>query len=287
MVNYHISILFFLLQFGGSLISIAGTVNQSIYINSGYHTTITSNTIPYKAFNHTQSFVAENARIVIQHSDTLYLTVVNNDSVPHGFRIKNYSSPVVINPGDSILQEFNAPGPSVHIFYDDLQYPNQKSLGLGGMIVVNNSQNQFYWNLKDFQTGRNDSIFAGLSVNWLQYYPDFFILNSRSNPQINSDSFARITGSVGDTIHIHVANTGQTDHSIHFHGYHAKILYSSHNPSHLNRIKDTFPCKKMETLILELVPDKTGEFPVHDHNLLAVTGGGVYPYGLFLTILIQ
>ena len=57
--------------------------------------------------------------------------------------------------------------------------------------------------------------------------------------------------------------------------------------SNIGRIKDTFPLKRMEGYVLRLVPDQVGEYPVHDHNLLSITGGGLYPFGMFLTILIQ
>jgi len=43
----------------------------------------------------------------------------------------------------------------------------------------------------------------------------------------------------------------------------------------------------METLVLRLVPDKEGQYPVHDHNLVAVSGNGLYPNGMFTLIEIQ
>ncbi len=76
-------------------------------------------------------------------------------------------------------------------------------------------------------------------------------------------------------------------HSLHFHGYHLKIVFSSKTPSNVGRLKDTFPVHSMESIILELIPDQVGEYPVHDHNLVAVSGGNIYPNGMFLTLLIQ
>ena len=84
-----------------------------------------------------------------------------------------------------------------------------------------------------------------------------------------------------------MANTGQSIHSMHFHGYHATILYSSKNQTHVGRSKDTFPIHSMQTLVLQIVPDKPGTYPVHDHNLVAVTGNNVYPNGMFTTLLIN
>jgi FtsP/CotA-like multicopper oxidase with cupredoxin domain len=113
------------------------------------------------------------------------------------------------------------------------------------------------------------------------------MVNGRSYPNVESDSTSKIMGMVGDTIQIQVANTGQAVHSIHFHGYHFRVLYSSKSAVHHDWIKDTMPMHPMHTMILELVPDKPGMYPVHDHNLISVTGGGIYPYGLMLMIDIQ
>ena len=51
--------------------------------------------------------------------------------------------------------------------------------------------------------------------------------------------------------------------------------------------KDTFPIKSMETIVLELVPDKPGHYSVHDHNLTAVTGGGFHPKGMLVLMAID
>ena len=123
-------------------------------------------------------------------------------------------------------------------------------------------------------------------VPWSVYYPNYFTINARSNPEINQDPLARIKGKVGDTLILYLANTGQSIHSIHFHGYHALVLYSSKNPSHVNRSKDTHPIYPMESLVLMIVPDKPGEYPVHDHNLVAASANNRYPNGMFTTMLI-
>ncbi|MFT5183641.1 MAG: hypothetical protein ACI84C_000767, partial [Flavobacteriales bacterium] len=72
-----------------------------------------------------------------------------------------------------------------------------------------------------------------------------------------------------------------------YHGYHAEIIESTKFPSHVGRNKDTFAIYSMEIVVVELVPFQTGEYPVHDHNLVAVSGGNVYPNGMFLTIRIE
>jgi FtsP/CotA-like multicopper oxidase with cupredoxin domain len=163
-------------------------------------------------------------------------------------------------------------------------------MGAGGMIVCrspNANIHRFFWNMKDHQVLFNENLNQGIPVDWTQYYPNYFTINGNSNPYINEDSDARVTGSVGDTIYIYMVNTGQSLHSIHLHGYHGEIIQSSKFPSHVGRSKDTVPVYSMEVVILKIVPDQPGEYPVHDHNLVAVSGGNIYPNGMFLTMLIN
>jgi FtsP/CotA-like multicopper oxidase with cupredoxin domain len=81
-------------------------------------------------------------------------------------------------------------------------------------------------------------------------------------------------------------NNGLSIHSLHFHGYHLTVEKDSKNPSYTGRSKDSFGVYPNESLILSCTPDKPGEYPVHDHNLVAVTGGQQYATGMFSTILI-
>ncbi len=267
----------------------AQEVFQRLYINSGEYTAVDSAQFPFSAFNATPQFFPENVRISINAGETLKVRVVNNDSVNHAFQIKDKTTQVGIAPGDSILVTavFDT-GDEVFIYHDPMDYPRLTALGLAGLIhVKSNSNSTFYWNVKEFQKEWATQHALGNPVNWSDYYPDYFTINGRSNPNINNDAVARIVGGVGETLRVVIANTGQSIHSLHFHGYHAEIIYSSENSQHEGRSKDTFPIKPMESLILEIVPDKPGEYPVHDHNLVAVSAGGIYPNGMFLTMLIQ
>lgn len=269
-------------------ISFGNNINETVYVNSGWYTTMSGSQFPYKAINPSTTFDPENRRFVLAPGDSLFINVINNDSIAHAIEAYQTSSTTgSIAPGDSAMLVFSSTSMGDFILYDPTSNPDQKALGLASMITVTNASTNFYWNIKDHSAMFCDSISAGAAVDWNNYYPDYFTINSRSNPNINGDSEARIVGAVGDTLTIHIANTGQSAHSLHFHGYHCEIISSSAHPNHVGRSKDTFPIKPMETLTLELIPHQTGEYPVHDHNLLAITSGGLYPFGMFLTILIQ
>jgi FtsP/CotA-like multicopper oxidase with cupredoxin domain len=269
----------------------AVVVSDTVYINRGEMMAVDSTMMPYFAFNTSNIFEVENHRILLNVGDDLILTIINTDTVAHGFDIKDYVNvDTLISAQDSavIYQTFTVP--SAYIYYDYSNAGSFRYMGLAGMIVVEDPTAQtssFYWNLKEHQKSFNVDLSQGLTVDWTNYYPDYFTVNGRSNPHINADTNARVVGNVGDTIKIYMVNTGQSIHSMHFHGYHGEIKYSSKFPMHAGRIKDTFPAHSMEVMIIELVPDQIGEYPVHDHNLVAVSGGNIYPNGMFVTILID
>ncbi|MDG1842184.1 MAG: multicopper oxidase domain-containing protein [Crocinitomicaceae bacterium] len=266
----------------------SATVNKTIYINAGQMTCFDGNQMFYNAFNESTVFNNQNTQLSIQVGDSLLLKIINNDSIIHGFDIKwTNGLNQIIPSGDSSEIIFSSQEVGAFIYFDPLNYPNNAYVGLSGIIAVGINTNSYFWNIKDHKLSWNDTIGNGNQVNWLSYYPDYFTINGKSNPNINLDTSARVVGNIGDTILIFMANTGQAEHSIHFHGYHCEIISSSFNANHVGRSKDTFPIKVMESYVLKLIPHQTGEYPVHDHNLLAITGGGLYPFGMFLTILIQ
>lgn len=267
----------------------AGTVSYTLYVNSGIYTAVDSQQFVFAAFNDTPVFSPENKRMIAGPGDSLVVKVINNDTVLHGFKIQDHSAGDTIAPGDSIeISVLLGTGPAAYIYYDHLHYPSYRALGLAGMVCIGpGGAGSFYWELKECQSDWAVLHAEALPVDWATYYPDYFLVNGRSYPHINDDPAARVSGAVGDTLRIVIANTGQSVHSLHFHGYHARILFSSARPGHVGRIKDTFPVQSMQALVIEIVPDKVGEYPVHDHNLVAVSAGGMYPNGMMMTMLIQ
>lgn len=266
----------------------AAVVNKTIYINRGGLTTVMATTLPSLGYNATNVYHYENEVINVGNTDTLKLTIINNDSTLHGFNVKNYAGVAQTIPvGDSITVTMYFGSEGVWIYYDHLNYPDNRYLGLGGMIAVSNSTYQkFYWNIKDHQTGFNIDLTNGTPVNWNNYYPDFHTVNGQSYPELQNHNLAIPNVYVGDTILIFVVNTGQSKRSVHFHGYHPMAQYSS-EPLRTNWIKETWPVKSMEGYIWRIVLDKQGEYSVHDHNLLGQSGAGLHHHGFYLIMNVQ
>ncbi|MCH1576729.1 MAG: hypothetical protein L7S67_10685, partial [Flavobacteriales bacterium] len=65
---------------------------------------------------------------------------------------------------------------------------------------------------------------------------------------------------------------------------HVDILQSTHLPERVGWNKDTLPFPRSEVSVVRLVAFQSGAYPVHNHNLIAVTNAGLYPGGM-ITVL--
>ncbi|MEZ4775322.1 MAG: multicopper oxidase domain-containing protein [Bacteroidia bacterium] len=263
-------------------------LEYTLHINSGMLSTPDLQTFPYLAFNDTSVFSVDNSVVRVALGQTINLKVINHDTQPHNFQVQGQSlSAAAIPAGDSATYSFSYSTEGIYIFYDNLSGQDNSYMGLAGIIDVQLfSGNRFYWNIREHESMWNFVLNTGGTVNYPDYEPDYFTVNGKSYPDLQADTTAIIKANVGETIRLIISNTGLHKHSIHFHGYHLEILYSTKFPSHVGREKDSFPIDPFESLILELTPDKSGTYPVHDHNLIAVTGAGEYPNGMigFITI---
>lgn len=276
-----------LFLFVSSIYSNAQTfITKEIHINPDTFVTSTDTSFPYIVFNETDVFDQMNAVVVVNQYDTLVVHIVNHDSINHNVSISGYSfsSPAIL-PGDTISDTIVCIQSGLFSIVDMSNYPYHLYMGLGAMLHVlpsTNNHAQFYWNIKEHHLEWNYLIRNGATVDWTTYDPDYFTLNGNGKPDIANDSSAIIRGNVGDTIYINILNTGRSIHSLHFHGYHITVLASDKQPEKVGWEKDTYPLVSEEAAIMQLIPDKEGLYPVHNHNLIGVTGGGIYPNGIFL-----
>jgi FtsP/CotA-like multicopper oxidase with cupredoxin domain len=263
-------------------------VKHTLYINKGLMKTVNNYAqLPYIAFNFTPKFASANAHMVLTVGDSLLLTIKNTDSQAHAFTVQNTAVANIAVPAqDSVKIKLKMNQMGTYIFYDPTEYPKNRYLGLAGLIAVDTkpTYKSYYWNFKEHDATFNNQLDKNVAVNWDTYYPSFFTCNSLSYPDSGKDTTANILGNVGDTIHIFMANTGQAQHAIHFHGFHSKIIQTNKYKKYIGFSKDSFPLESMQTMVLELVLDKAGAYPVHDHNLLAMTGNKMHPYGMMLII---
>ena len=258
-------------------------VTQTLYINRGSFVTIKKTSFPALSVNATPVYDAHNAVISATPGQLLDLTIVNNDSVLHGFSIAGFpSQSVTIKPAASALIHLTIDKEGIYLYYDSVQYPSFLYLGAAGMIVASNStRRSFFWNIREYESSLNENLVHGGTFSKTSYDPDFFTINGLSYPDIQNDTTAKVMGSVGDTLRIYLANTGQSMHSIHFHGFHTRCLFSTSQNIKTGWVKDTWAIRSMQAVILELVVDKPGRYSVHDHNLVAISAAKTHPNGMF------
>ena len=267
---------------------IAQVDTLNIYINAGQVQIIDSNKFGAKAFNKTPKFDF-NAQVFRFHKgQSTFLRLHNGDSITHLIDIESFTTQlkVVKNGVTGFSLEFKNTG-AFRIFESSTE-AEQLYLGLSGLFVVEDKQSgHFFWNLKEFQSDFNRNIAEGRSIDMENYKPNYFLINGLSNPKIDLDTLAKVRGNVGDTIQLYILNSGNSVHSLHFHGYHVKVIYSSRRNDAIGWVKDTYALYKDEVVQFEIVPDKPGEYPVHDHNLVAISAYLIYPNGMFTTLVIM
>ncbi len=271
-----------------SFLSFSATINVRLILQNGTRTLVDGTQILAKTFS-TSSFFSENSEIFVwNQGDDVNLKVVNLDTIPHNFSIEGYTDYGLISPGDSILQNIQLTNTGVFRYFDNTNAPYNQYIGLSGIIHIkqtNDTATYFYWDLREVDSVWNAEIILNSSQPTLtNYEPDYFTVNGKSHPNVNNDPIARPIGNVGQNFKIIIVNNGLSIHSMHFHGYHLTIIQDSKKTINIGRSKDTFPIYPNEHLILSCTPDKPGEYPVHDHNLAAVSSGQVYATGMFLTL---
>lgn len=275
--------IFILFLFAG-IVTRANTVTDTLYINRAF-VPLYASAFYYCAFNQDTTFSRTNTNINCEVGDSLVITIVNNDTVPHDFTIPGFVTTAnMVLPGNQITVSFVPPVQGSYRYYSSLSEGDD--LGASGVIVAGYSNYiRYTWNLFD-----QDSLFAErfhlMTYNAIDtsYQPGVFFINGLSYPATAGDSSTEIMGMVGDSIVISIVNSGHMVHSIHFHGYHVTILSSEKTPQMNGWSKDSFPVKVDDKVTVLLVPDKEGMYPVHDHNLIANTNIGLYPGGMIVML---
>ncbi len=275
---------------GCLLLSILNTlqaVEDTLYI---YRDTISVNglNISSCSFNDSPQFSLQNAIIKLSPGETLDLTVVNNDSKPHSFIVDKHNlTNNEISAGDSKVFQLTFNDPGTFRYYSDETYG--RMIGGSGIIAVGFvGEANFYWNLFDSEAQLSHN-FSDETASELppDFQPDLFFINGYTFPNTLTDTTGYVQGQVGEEIIISIVNSGNMEHVLHFHGYHVEILSANINTRYIGWVKDSFPLKCGEAMTVKMIPDKEGEYPVHDHNLIAVTNAGFYPGGMITFLNIQ
>lgn len=271
------------------LLLILGAINtiilaqDTLYINRGIYT-IAPEDIHKISINETQDFTRANAIIDIDLNEPLAIFLINNDTISHSLTA-DFLTQLTIAPGTGQLIEVANLDFGTHLIHH-VDGPGEL-LGSGIIVRVGINGQKYSWDLWDLsEEMAEQAYFGSLTEIPAVYRPTFFSINGGVDP-MSMMGGAMVMGNVGDSIYISVVNTGNMIHNLHFHGYHVEILQSLEKPESVGWSKDSFPVFIKDAMTLLLVPHQPGEFPVHNHNLVATLFNNGYPLGMATMLMIQ
>lgn len=266
---------------------ITAQANDTLYIVKG-QVLLGNNSTYMCVFNDSSNFFPRNATLYLPSSPSYNLTVINLDTSIHTFTIDGHiTSGNTITPQDTATFLLSGLADGTYRYYSNV--PSGKLIGASGTIIVGyNQYTRFAWNLLDVDTNSFTNIATGASsAHTSSYIASYFLINGMMHPQTLSDRETAIEGDLGDTLIICVVNSGQMINSFHFHGFHVTILDAKKSTDYIGWTKDSMPFLRGEAMTLMLVANQVGIYPVHSHNLMAVTNSGLYPGGMLTQITID
>jgi len=298
----------------------AATINQTFYITEGTITQPDDVDVYFKGFSpDTASLTVPGAQMIVQEGDTVNITINNTLGTDHSFVIDGLVDSGVIAGGSSKTVSFIASSAGSYLYYDGLNAPYNRLVGLHGAFAVmpSGSSNELYagsatfvqqysWVTNDIDPAWHDAIRLNTTPT-SAFKPYYFTINGRSmrvpdhpdyaNPAIDSGyaTDTRLEGSIGDRALVRILNAGHCMHSVHFHANHVEWLARNGQARADVWKKDTLllPNNKGSLDVIypyEVPPDSwpqvtTGSFPMHFHDEMTQTaGGGLYQFGLATTI---
>jgi hypothetical protein len=209
------------------------------------------------------------------------LVLVNGDSVAHEVAWTALEGTTwSVAPGASVELDVSGLGNATHRLWSVTE--RGQTLGLSTLVRSGWDDLPHYeWNLNEWDPEETWVLAEGGSLDpSAAYVPRQFTINDLNYPNTLADSSSYVQTSVGAAVYISIVNQGRMDQVLHFHGYHVDMLQSSAHGNRVGWSKDTVPVKAGERVVVRLDPNQPGEYPVHAHNLVAVTNAGFYPGGM-------
>ncbi len=241
------------------------------------------------------------AGIIAQEGDDIIINLTNNLNTAIKFDIPGVvENQGLLNSGSSTTINFTAPQAGSYLFRDDKVTEFGQAMGLTGPMVImpsNGSQTlftggpafdrQYTLVLNDFDDRLNAATANGQSYNLDDFEPNYYFVNGLSYPNTSTDADTKIAMSMGEDVAIRFVNAGLLSHSMHFHGYHVRVISRNRVPVTDIIDKDTVLVNPGECVDVILPVNQLGKFPLHTHYIPAVTANGVYvnPYGGSLLLL--
>jgi len=298
----------------------ASSITRTLYITDGTIAQPDGSEVYFRGFSRSEnSLNVPGEALVVQAGDTVKITVINTLSSDHSFVIDGLVDSGIISGGQSKTVEFLAIAHGSYLYYDKLNAPYNRLLGLhGGMAVMPAGSSselypgspsfvqQYMWLTNEVDPIWHDAVSRGQTPT-SRFEPRYFTINGRSmrvpghaeygDPNIDSGYAmdTRLVGSIGDRTLVRILNAGQCIHSVHFHANHVEWLATNNQPHSEVWRKDTLRLPNNMGGIDVIYPFEApsdawppvsrGHYPMHFHDEMTQTaGGGLYQFGIATTI---
>ena len=298
----------------------AQTISKTLYITEDYIAMPDGTDVYFKGFSSSASKLnVPGESLIVQEGDSVVVTIINTLTTNHSFVIDGIVDSGVIDGGQTVKVTFTANSVGTHMYYDKLNAPYNRLVGLHGCLAVmpNGSTNelfngsptfvqQYAWVTNDIDPVWHEQISRG-QIPSSTFNPYYFTINGRTmrvpghpeygNPDIDSgyNPETRLEGSIGDRTLVRILNAGMCMHSVHFHANHVEWLAQNNQARSSIWKKDTLLLRNNKGSLdvvypFEVPPDSwpqvtKGHFPMHFHDEMTQTaGGGLYQFGLATTI---
>jgi len=298
----------------------ATTISKTVYISDGFIAQPDGVDVYFKGYSNTSgSLEVPGTSLIVQEGDTVEITVVNTLGSDHSLVIDGMADTGTIAAGQTKTVSFTAGIPGSYLYYDKLNAPYNRLVGLhGGFAVMPaGSSNELYggsptfvqqylWLINDIDPAWNDRVQQG-RIPDTTFTPRYFTINGRSmrvpghpdykNPDIDAGYHpdTRLVGSIGDRALVRIINAGLAMHSVHFHANHVEWLARNRQirpdvwkkdtlmlPNNMGGLDVIYPFEPPPDA---WPPVNTGHYPMHLHDEMTQTaGGGLYQFGTATTI---
>ena len=260
---------------------------DTLWINASTWTP-QATSMPVLRLNDAPEFNIKNAPVFRSANQESSVVIVNTDTVEHNFAVWAEDPMGISSIGAQDTLDINLPAVAAGTYGCGLIDVKGRWLGAQSLFAsesITDTLPTFLWNLAEWDVNRMNAIAEnGDPADFENYIPQYFTINEAMHPATLEDSTAWVTLPVNTSALIRIHNAGAMDHVLHFHGFHVSILSSTHHPERVGWSKDTQPLKVNEGMTVLLHADQAGSYPVHDHNLIAVTNAGLYPGGMLIQI---
>ena len=227
----------------------AATIARTFYITQGMITQPDGVNVYFRGFSdNNASLRVPGQSFIVQEGDTVTVTVTNTLNTSHSWVISGVVDSGTIAGGQTKTFSFAAPKAGSYLFYDKLNAPYNRLVGLHGAMAVMPAgstntlysgsptfKKQLFWIFNDIDPVWHDRVRQN-STPTTTFMPRYFTLNGKSSrppgapgyddPNINAmyDPASHLEGSIGDRTLIRIFNAGQCTHSMHWHANHVEWL---------------------------------------------------------------